>query len=219
MNFIKWCKTMLGRKAPPANVGSGDAKTQAGMAALIGVIEHCVAVQRSEVPLLIYISTPVTSTLKTLLDTGLAYEQLTPEDKKAIQAQYRATADKVAGVACWWFGPAAESPQKYINPFRLYIPGWGQEHYMAFWLYIILNYVGKMVMCPEWEYSAGCVEEYWNAHFMGIPCYDHRGQCIDPVDARKKILNVVARAITAGHADCQLVKLVARLRIAFSPED
>lgn len=201
--FRSWIKGENPYKKPGSSV-----ETSIGAAVLLDIIEKCAALKGpGRDAKLTYISTPVTSTLRFLLDKNLVYGQLSAADKQAIKDKYGETAQKVTRDTRRGLGRRDEVYPECINPFPLFIPGWGQADYMQFWLFIIRNYVGRMVMCPDWEYSAGCVEELMTAYLRGIPCYDHLGGRIYGVDALSIVGRAVAQARGAGHEDCQLVKI------------
>jgi hypothetical protein len=55
-------------------------------------------------------------------------------------------------------------------------PGWTQADWLDLWEEVIALYASEVVFVDGWEYSYGCVHEFWFAQTREIPTYDERGQ-------------------------------------------
>jgi hypothetical protein len=107
---------------------------------------------------------------------------------------------------------------------------WGQDEYMALWLKMIEENVGRIYMAPGWEFSNGGAEEYLHAVQMAL---GFRGRHdITPLDAESRVIPVgegadaIARALfwleergakapVLAQVYCSLVTV---LRLWLSPE-
>ena len=184
----------------------------AGIVTLLDVIKKCAPTPEERGAAayrLIYLSTPVTSTLRYRLDNGIDGSPLPFEVQAEIKEKNRKAAKDTAEM---WEAKRTgrfPTPIKVINPFPLYVPEWEQGDYMRLWTFIIQRYISEMVMNPDWEYSAGCVEEYLVACDSGILCYDACGNLITKEQGRDLIRAAALRALENGHEDSMLFSVLA----------
>ena len=54
------------------------------------------------------------------------------------------------------------------------ITGWKQEDWRFFWGQVIERYAAAALFVDDWQYSNGCVYEFWIAHKQGIPTMDEQ---------------------------------------------
>jgi hypothetical protein len=60
-----------------------------------------------------------------------------------------------------------------VNPTALpSFPGWTQRDWHSFWGNVIDRYVTTAFFINDWQYSNGCVYEFWVAQRKGIPTFD-----------------------------------------------
>lgn len=60
-----------------------------------------------------------------------------------------------------------------VNPTTLPpLPGWTQRDWYSFWGKVIERYVTTAFFINDWQYSKGCVYEFWVAQRQGIPSFD-----------------------------------------------
>lgn len=52
------------------------------------------------------------------------------------------------------------------------LPGWTQQDWYYFWEQVIKRYVTTAFFVNDWQYSKGCVYEFWIAYKKGIPVFD-----------------------------------------------
>ena len=69
---------------------------------------------------------------------------------------------------------------------------WRQGEWRLFWENVIERYVKRVVLVDGWEYSNGCVHEFWVASRSGIPAYDEQGKRITLTRARSLIRKALA---------------------------
>jgi hypothetical protein len=55
-----------------------------------------------------------------------------------------------------------------IEPASFENPGWSQHDYLYYWGSIICKYIKKIIVMDGWEYSRGCVFEYFVGKSVGI---------------------------------------------------
>jgi hypothetical protein len=67
-----------------------------------------------------------------------------------------------------------------INPGGLFVPGWGQDEYMAFWIGMIRQQVATLVFPPETIYSTGGRMELCLALQTQVPVVDLYLQPLSP---------------------------------------
>ncbi|MBX4189908.1 hypothetical protein KW791_01240 [Candidatus Parcubacteria bacterium] len=74
-----------------------------------------------------------------------------------------------------------------ICPGDFFAKGWAQQHYMAFWEQIIVRYVDVIVFNDLWQYSNGCVEEFFIGlqHSRGLYTRE-----LEPIDVRACISKI-----------------------------
>jgi hypothetical protein len=64
-----------------------------------------------------------------------------------------------------------------IDPTALpHIPNWTQQDWRFFWQQVIERYVTTVFFIDDWQYSNGCVYEFWVSHRKGIPVFDENQQ-------------------------------------------
>lgn len=64
-----------------------------------------------------------------------------------------------------------------VNPTALPpLPGWTQGDWHSFWGKVIERYVTTAFFINDWQYSKGCVYEFWVAQRRGIPTFNE-GKC------------------------------------------
>ena len=72
-----------------------------------------------------------------------------------------------------------ERGQVVIDPTAIpYIEGWTQHDWRSFWQRVIERYVRTAFFIDDWQYSNGCVYEFWVAHKKGIPTLDEKGRAL-----------------------------------------
>jgi hypothetical protein len=60
-----------------------------------------------------------------------------------------------------------------IDPSALpVLPSWTQRDWRYFWGKVIENYVNTVFLINDWQYSNGCIYEFWIAQRKGIPIFD-----------------------------------------------
>jgi len=59
------------------------------------------------------------------------------------------------------------------------IPHWRQEHWRSFWEEAIRRYVTTAYFIDGWQFSNGCVHEFFTALDKGIPVYDESEDALD----------------------------------------
>lgn len=79
-----------------------------------------------------------------------------------------------------------------VNPTALPpLPDWTQRDWHSFWEKVIERYVTTAFFINDWQYSKGCVYEFWVAQRQRIPTFDE-GKCSLSLEAG---INMVAEAI------------------------
>jgi hypothetical protein len=56
------------------------------------------------------------------------------------------------------------------------LPGWAQQDWHLFWGKVIERYATKAFFIDDWQYSNGCVHEFWVAHSKDISIFDENKQ-------------------------------------------
>jgi len=65
--------------------------------------------------------------------------------------------------------------QIIIDPTAMpHFPGWTQQDWRFFWCHVIERYASAALFVDDWQYSNGCVYEFWVAHKKRIPTMDER---------------------------------------------
>jgi hypothetical protein len=59
------------------------------------------------------------------------------------------------------------------------LTGWLQKDWRYFWRQVIERYAAAVVFVDDWQYSNGCVYEFWVAKKKGIPTMDERMRSLD----------------------------------------
>ncbi len=73
-----------------------------------------------------------------------------------------------------------ETGRVVINPTAIpSIGGWKQEDWRTFWRRVIELHVSTTLFVDDWQYSNGCVYEFWVAHSKGLPTMDEEMQPLD----------------------------------------
>lgn len=75
---------------------------------------------------------------------------------------------------------------------------WGQDEYMALWLRMIEESVGRIYMAPGWEFSNGGAEEYLHAAQMAL--WFRSRHDITPIDAQGRLIPIPAAADAIARA-------------------
>ena len=75
---------------------------------------------------------------------------------------------------------------------------WGQDEYMALWLKMIEENVGRIYMVPGWEFSNGGAEEYLHAAQMALGFRSRHD--ITPLDAQGRVIPIPTAADAIGRA-------------------
>ncbi len=81
-----------------------------------------------------------------------------------------------------------------IEPASLYIPEWNQVDYINYWIEIIENFVGKIILVDGWQFSLGCVKEFSFAAIRNYQIFSHDGQAISH-DCGKEMVLAAAREV------------------------
>lgn len=80
-----------------------------------------------------------------------------------------------------------------IDPTAIpHIPGWTQQDWRFFWQQVIECYITTAFFINDWQYSNGCVYEFWVAQKKGIPIFSETQQ---PLHLRTGI-NLINEAIS-----------------------
>lgn len=58
------------------------------------------------------------------------------------------------------------------------LPGWSQPDWRSFWGKVIERYATEAFFINDWQYSNGCVYEFWVAHSKGIPVFSEDKQLL-----------------------------------------
>jgi hypothetical protein len=74
-----------------------------------------------------------------------------------------------------------------IDPSRLFIPKWSQQHYYDAWRWLIRNKISEVILCGDWSFSFGCIRECLNALEAGIPIRTDAGEIINSENLRQKL--------------------------------
>ena len=73
-----------------------------------------------------------------------------------------------------------ETEQIVIDPTALPpIPEWKQQDWRSFWKQVIERYVATVFLIDDWQYSNGCVYEFWVAQKNGIPTLNQDRQILN----------------------------------------
>ncbi len=75
---------------------------------------------------------------------------------------------------------------------------WGQDEYMALWLKMIEENVGRIYMAPGWEFSNGGAEEYLHAAQMALGFRSRHD--IMPIDAQGRVIPIPTAADAIARA-------------------
>lgn len=79
-----------------------------------------------------------------------------------------------------------------VDPTALpHIPGWTQQDWRLFWQQVIECYITTAFFVNDWQYSNGCVYEFWVAQKKGIPTFSETQQ---PLNLKAGI-NLINEAI------------------------
>jgi hypothetical protein len=97
------------------------------------------------------------------------------------------------------------------------IAGWRQQDWLGFWEQVIALYACEVVFINGWEFSYGCVHEFWFAYTTGLPVYDEDGQPLGLVDGKERIAKAVDMLQASGVSTARLEKVLKSLGDASSP--
>ncbi|GBF82700.1 hypothetical protein AsFPU1_4134 [Aphanothece sacrum FPU1] len=79
-----------------------------------------------------------------------------------------------------------------VDPTALpHIPGWTQQDWRFFWQQVIEYYITTAFFINDWQYSNGCVYEFWVAQKKGIPTFSETQQ---PLNLKTGV-NLINKAI------------------------
>ncbi|MDJ0597531.1 MAG: hypothetical protein QNJ37_01610 [Crocosphaera sp.] len=79
-----------------------------------------------------------------------------------------------------------------VDPTALpHIPGWTQQDWRFFWQQVIECYITTAFFVNDWQYSNGCVYEFWVAQKKGIPTFSETQQPLN----LKAGMNLINEAI------------------------
>ena len=117
----------------------------------------------------IYVSTPITTGRRLVSAVAeRSPDEVSQEDRRLVtQDNIRAAIDVVNQVR------SSFPHRPVIDPTALEDrPDWQQHHYHSFWLAVIDEFVGTLVMCEGWEFSTGCSYEYVRGLHHQLPIYN-----------------------------------------------
>lgn len=87
-----------------------------------------------------------------------------------------------------------------IDPSRLpAIDSWGQDKWLPFWARVIKAYAHTVAFIDGWEYSGGCVYEFYVATDSGIATIDERGNVLT-LGAGVGLIRMALRTLEESHA-------------------
>jgi hypothetical protein len=72
------------------------------------------------------------------------------------------------------------------------IPGWTQDDYLTFWGSVIERFVERVIFVDGWQFSRGCVFEFYLATTAGIPTYSSERQPLRRHDGMALIDEAIA---------------------------
>jgi len=99
-----------------------------------------------------------------------------------------------------------------IEPASLHIPSWNQQDYYEFWTKLMKLFVSRVITLDGWQYSIGCVIEFYHAIQYGIQVESFDGKIITEIYARK-LIHDAANDIELRGASFELIRQMAqRLR-------
>jgi hypothetical protein len=85
-----------------------------------------------------------------------------------------------------------------VNPGELFVPGWGQSDYLAFWEETIRSYCLELALSPGWEYSAGARFEAGIALQTNMRIMDIQGRDLSPEELMEMDRRARARLAREG---------------------
>lgn len=91
-------------------------------------------------------------------------------------------------------------------------PDWSQDDYRCLWARVIEEFVDKVVLTDNWQYSNGCAYEFLVAAQCGVPNLDER---LKPValESGTRLLEVALEEVKANRQRADfLERVVAELR-------
>jgi hypothetical protein len=75
-----------------------------------------------------------------------------------------------------------------LNPGQLgFIKEWSHQDYRKFWSQIIKFYVENIIFVNEWEYSKGCIYEFYLANIYNIPMYNQNLEILSPDEGFSRV--------------------------------
>lgn len=94
-----------------------------------------------------------------------------------------------------------------IDPRKLEVDRWSQRDYHLFWAGVIKSYVNKVVLFPGWQFSNGCVYEFYVAKKNNIRTVDFRGKIIYKKTGLKMIKNAI-KVMNGKKVDIEMIKKI-----------
>jgi hypothetical protein len=85
----------------------------------------------------------------------------------------------------------AELHEPVLEPGSLIMPKWGQNEYLLLWSRVIERFIGRIMLMPGWEYSAGCAAELYRAFLHDLPASSIDGVPLTLSHAVELIRNAV----------------------------
>jgi hypothetical protein len=80
-----------------------------------------------------------------------------------------------------------QSSEKIIEPASFDVAGWTQHDYLFYWGEVIRKFVKKIVFLDGWNYSNGCIYEYYIGLINGVELVNQNLEIITTQEAISKI--------------------------------
>jgi hypothetical protein len=90
-------------------------------------------------------------------------------------------------------------------------PGWGQDDYRYLWARVIEEYVERVVLTDNWQYSNGCAYEFLIATRCRIPNMDERLNTVTLESGTKMLEGALEEVRANGQRAAFLGRVVAEL--------
>ncbi|MGK7950420.1 MAG: hypothetical protein AB4368_16950 [Xenococcaceae cyanobacterium] len=78
------------------------------------------------------------------------------------------------------------------------IPEWKQQDWHLFWRQVIERYVSTVFLVDDWQYSNGCVHEFWIAQKNGIPTLNENQQTLNLATGIDMIAETIVKVQQRG---------------------
>ncbi len=92
-----------------------------------------------------------------------------------------------------------ETEQIVIDPTALSpIPEWKQQDWRSFWRQVIEKYVSTVFLVDDWQYSNGCVYEFWIAQKNEIPTLNEDRQTLNLATGINMIAETIVKVKQKG---------------------